>query len=59
MTDDHDRCEWMNVSSGTDSPGLSWTKSRQHACVRHSSFILSVDCTRLFIYSLFFICIYR
>jgi len=24
---DHDRCEWVNVSSGTGSPGLSWTKS--------------------------------
>jgi len=23
MTDDHDRCEWVNVSSGTGSPGLS------------------------------------
>jgi len=27
MTDDHDRCEWVNVSSGTGSPGLSQTKS--------------------------------
>ena len=25
--DDHDRCEWVNVSSGTGSPGLSRTKS--------------------------------
>ena len=27
MSDDHDRCEWLNVSSGTGtgSPGLSWT----------------------------------
>jgi len=24
--DDHDRCEWVNVSSGTGSPGLSQTK---------------------------------
>jgi len=23
MVDDHDRCEWVNVSSGTGSPGLS------------------------------------
>ena len=23
MIDDHDRCEWLNVSSGTSSPGLS------------------------------------
>jgi len=29
MTDDHDRCEWVNVSSGTSSPGLSRTKSKQ------------------------------
>jgi len=26
--DDHDGCEWVNVSSGTGSPGLSRTKSR-------------------------------
>jgi len=25
--DDNDRCEWVNVSSGTGSPGLFWTKS--------------------------------
>jgi len=29
MIDDHDRCEWVNVSSGTSSPGLSRTKSRE------------------------------
>ena len=29
MTDDHDRCEWVNFSSGTGSPGLSRTKSIQ------------------------------
>ena len=29
MIDVHDRCEWVNVSSGTDSPGLSWTKSME------------------------------
>jgi len=23
MIDDHDECEWVNVSSGTGSPGLS------------------------------------
>ena len=28
MTDDLDRCEWVNVSSSTGSPGLSRTKSR-------------------------------
>jgi len=26
MIYDHDECECVNVSSGTDSPGLSWTK---------------------------------
>jgi len=25
MIDDHNRCEWVNVSSGTGLPGLSWT----------------------------------
>jgi len=29
MIDDHDECEWVNVSSGTDSPGLSRIKSRE------------------------------
>jgi len=28
MTDDHDSCEWVNVSSGTDLPGLSQAKCR-------------------------------
>jgi len=27
MIDDHNRCEWVNVSSGPSSPGLSQTKS--------------------------------
>jgi len=27
--DDHDRCEWVNVSSDTDSPALSQTQSRE------------------------------
>jgi len=29
MIDDHDQCEWVNVSSGTGSPGLSRTNSRE------------------------------
>jgi len=35
MIDDHDKCEWVNVSSGTSSPELSWTKSRElwNGCV--------------------------
>jgi len=26
---DHDRCEWVNVSSGIRSSGLSWTNSTE------------------------------
>jgi len=29
MIDDHDTCEWVNVFTGTGSPWLSWTKSRE------------------------------
>jgi len=29
MTDDYDRCEWVNASSGISSPGLSRPKSRK------------------------------
>jgi len=29
MIDDHDECEWVNVSSGTGSTGLSQTKSTE------------------------------
>jgi len=29
MIDDHDGCEWVNVSSGTGSPRLSRTKSKE------------------------------
>jgi len=29
MIDDLDECEWVNGSSGTGSPGLSWTKSTE------------------------------
>jgi len=29
MIDDYDECEWVNVSSGTGSPGLSQTKSTE------------------------------
>jgi len=29
MTDDHDRCEWVNISSGTGSPRLSRTEFRE------------------------------
>jgi len=33
MIDDHNRCEWVNVSSGTSSLGLSWMKSRERKMV--------------------------
>jgi len=35
MIDNHDDCEWVNVSSGTGSPGLSRTKSKEpkNGCV--------------------------
>jgi len=29
MIDDHDECEWMNVSSGTGLPGSSRTNSTE------------------------------
>jgi len=29
MTDDHDRCQWVNVSSGIGSHVLSRTESRE------------------------------
>jgi len=29
MIDGQDSCEWVNISSGTGSPGLSWTKSSE------------------------------
>jgi len=29
MIDYHDECEWVNVSFGTGSPGLSQTKSKE------------------------------
>ena len=29
IIDDHDECEWVNVSSGTGSPGLSQTNSTE------------------------------
>jgi len=33
MTDDHDQCKWLDVSSGTGSPGLSKTKSEDRKTV--------------------------
>jgi len=33
MTDDHDECEWVNVSSGTTLPGLSGQNPLVCVCV--------------------------
>jgi len=33
MIDDQDRCEWVNVASGTGSPLLSPTKGRKTVVV--------------------------
>jgi len=45
MTDDHDRCEWVNVSSGTSSPGLSWTKSVECVIpIMHTSKKVNIIC---------------
>jgi len=45
MIVDHDRCEWVNVSSGTSSPGFSWTKCREpsYSCVCVDSFTYAVE----------------
>ena len=32
MVDNQDRCEWVNVSSDTGSPGQSQTKGCKMAC---------------------------
>jgi len=37
MVDDQDRCEWVNVSSGTGSPGQSQTKDHKTVVVQHNS----------------------
>jgi len=31
--DEHDRCEWLNVSSGTGSPGFPGQNSESHNTV--------------------------
>jgi len=33
MIDDHNRCEWVNVSSGTGSPGLTGQNPKSHKMV--------------------------
>ena len=33
MVDDQYRCEWVNVSPGTGSPGQSWTKGHKKVLV--------------------------
>ena len=44
MTDDHNRCEWVNVSSGTSSPGLSRTSGHETFVVVILAVILCVIC---------------
>ena len=39
MVDGQDRFEWVNVSSGTGSPGLSWTKGHKTVVV-HCMYIM-------------------
>jgi len=36
MIDDHDECEWVNVSSGTGSPGLSGQNPQSHKTHTHT-----------------------
>ena len=33
MIDDHNRCEWLNVSSGTGSPSLSRQSPESHKMI--------------------------
>ena len=33
MVDDQDKCEWVNISSGTGSHGQAWTKGRKTVVV--------------------------
>jgi len=46
MIDVHDRCEWVNVSSGTGSPRLFRTKSREplNGCGYVSMLLFAVVC---------------
>jgi len=48
--DDHNGCKWVNVSSGTGSPGLSGTKSTKRLCVC-VILLLIVHFTFIFLYS--------
>jgi len=43
MIDDHDRCEWVNVPSGTGSSGLSRTRSCKMVVVEAVDTISSLD----------------
>jgi len=42
MIDDQDRCEWVNVSSGTSSHGLSQhtRKTELFLCIRYGGVVL-------------------
>ena len=50
MVDNHDRCEWVNVSSGTDSPWQSQIKGYKIVVVALmlSSYVLLSNCGSVF-----------
>jgi len=45
MIDDHDECEWVNVSSGIDSPVLSWRAVNACVCVCVCSMLKTSKCS--------------
>ena len=47
MSDDHDECEWVNVSSGTSSPGLSQTNSTHTHTHTHNRFTAGLEYVRV------------
>jgi len=52
MVDDQDRCEWVNVSSGTGLLGLSWTKGVKWLLLLLTSiktnFVINAQCLQCF-----------
>jgi len=48
MTNDNDRCEWVNVSSVTSSPGFSRTKSSRKMVVYAHMCACVCVCVRFF-----------
>ena len=47
MISDHAWCEWVNVSSGTGSPGLSRTKSGAINTHTHNRFTAGLEYVRV------------